>query len=408
MKFKYSILFPLILISFSLIARNNKNENHFELIGFTTKKIKEKKVYLSYDIEGVKKVDSAEILNEKFTFYGKILLPSRAVISNSRKFELDGINSAIIYLSPSKMVMHTDVNDFRTFKLSGSKTHDEYLKSEMYKLEISKKKDSITNRLNIYTELLKKNNEASRIDSALYKEIESLKKLREELEKLELSKEFEFVKQNPSSFVCLDILSFLIYRKEEVNIYDSISNLFDVLNPEIKNSFKGKQLNLAIANQINSKIGKSAPDFVALDIHNKTISISSFRHQKYLLLDFWASWCGPCRMDNPTLIELYKKYKQFDFEIIGLSKDSDKSSWKKAIFDDNIQIWTHVLIQQKLSTSNEIQNLSIAEEYFVSGIPVKILINKEGYIIGRWKGGGEENIESLKKKLAEIFLGFSN
>ena len=228
-------------------------------------------------------------------------------------------------------------------------------------------------------------------------DIDSLSKINEKLGSQLTNVQLNFIRNNPSSFLSLDRLFMMVTRSAELPMLcDTINLLFNNLNKNIRNSSSGNKFKLMLVNLEKSRIGSIAPDFKARDINNKEISVSEFRNKKYVLLDFWASWCKPCREDMPSLKRIYKAYREKDLEIIGISKDNDLSSWKRAIQMDSTQIWKHIsapLDIQEKDTS------AITNKYFVYGIPVKILINKEGVIIGRWVGSGEENIAELKKLL---------
>jgi thiol-disulfide isomerase/thioredoxin len=147
-----------------------------------------------------------------------------------------------------------------------------------------------------------------------------------------------------------------------------------------------------------------AKDFTALDINGKSLQLSDFKG-KYVLLDFWASWCVPCRKGNPHLKELYAKYQSKGCEVIGVSDDDrNHDAWKKAVDQDGLP-WHQVLrgldIDKKM---RGIKNESdISEKYGINSLPTQILIDATGKIIGRYGGGGEPH-EALDKKLADIFL----
>jgi thiol-disulfide isomerase/thioredoxin len=111
---------------------------------------------------------------------------------------------------------------------------------------------------------------------------------------------------------------------------------------------------------------------------------------KYVLIDFWASWCGPCRAENPNLVKVYNDFKDKGFDIFGVSLDTDRKSWLKAIKDDNLT-WHHV------SDLKGWEN-SAAQVYGVRAIPANVLLDKDGYIIGKNLRG-----EDLRKKLEAVF-----
>jgi thiol-disulfide isomerase/thioredoxin len=231
-------------------------------------------------------------------------------------------------------------------------------------------------------------------------DIDSLFKIREKLESQLTTVQFDFIRNNPSSFLALDGLTMILSKSEELPLYDTIKSLFNNLNKNIQNSTDGKKFKLMLVNKKKSEEGSLAPDFKVRDIDNKEISLSDFRNKKFVLLDFWASWCEPCRDDMPFLKKIYKVYRRKDLEIIGISKDDNLSLWKKAIIQDSIGIWRHISVPLNIQP---IDSSAITNKYFVYAIPVKILINREGIIIGRWTGSGEENIAELKNLLNNVF-----
>ena len=120
-------------------------------------------------------------------------------------------------------------------------------------------------------------------------------------------------------------------------------------------------------------------------------------NKKYILLDFWATWCLPCREDFSFLKILHEKYNSKGFEIISISKDEKIDLWKKIILKDSIQDWIHYSVK--------LNNTDVEKKYAVTAIPVKILIDLDGKIIGRWKGGGDENKSEIEKALKAVILG---
>jgi peroxiredoxin len=136
-------------------------------------------------------------------------------------------------------------------------------------------------------------------------------------------------------------------------------------------------------------VGQPAPDFKQNDTAGHPVSLSSFRG-KYVLLDFWASWCGPCREENPAVVSAYGKYHPRGLEILGVSLDQKEDSWKKAIRADKLT-WTHL-------SDLQYWNNAVAKLYGVQGVPQNFLIDPGGKIIARGLRG-----QDLDKKLEEIF-----
>jgi peroxiredoxin len=138
----------------------------------------------------------------------------------------------------------------------------------------------------------------------------------------------------------------------------------------------------------DSWVGKAVPELVMPDVNGKDVSISSFRG-KYLLIDFWASWCGPCRMENPNVVKAYNDFKGKNFTILGVSLDKDKDSWKKAITQDHLN-WTQM-------SDLKYWNSQAVETFGFQGIPFNILVDPSGKVIGESLRG-----EELDAKLKQV------
>ncbi|WP_394751274.1 redoxin domain-containing protein [Spongiimicrobium salis] len=196
--------------------------------------------------------------------------------------------------------------------------------------------------------------------------------------------EKKFVKDNPNSIISANML----------NIYATTwgkqltQELFNNFSEENKNSKYGKEIATYIALNKNPKIGEHYIDFEMLDPHGVQQRLSD-SGDKIVLLEFWASWCGPCRQENPNLVKTYETYKEKGFEVFAVSLDNTKESWLQAIEKDKLG-WRHV---SDLKGSRNAAGLI----YGVSGIPDNFLIDKNGSIIARNLRG-----EKLNEKLSEL------
>lgn len=160
------------------------------------------------------------------------------------------------------------------------------------------------------------------------------------------------------------------------------------ISPSLSDNPYVKDLDGIIKQLENVEIGKVAPEFSLPDTAGVDVSLSDFRG-KYVLLDFWASWCPPCRKENPNVVSAYQQYKDKNFTVLGISLDKDKAKWLKAIQDDNLT-WTHV-------SDLKYWDSEIPALYGVRGIPANVLLDPNGVIIAK-------NIkeEALHDKLKEV------
>ncbi|WP_432714656.1 redoxin family protein [Pedobacter sp.] len=194
-----------------------------------------------------------------------------------------------------------------------------------------------------------------------------------------------FVKKYPSSAVMPFIITdrFVNYPNPE-----KAASTYAALSDKAKNSLYGKELGASLLISAKTKIGVK-PSFTLPDVNGKAISLASLKG-KVVLVDFWASWCGPCRKENPNLVKAYEKYKSKGFEIIGVSLDNKKNAWESAIKADQLA-WLHV-------SDLKGWNSELAAEYGIKSIPTSFLVDAEGTIIAKDLRG-----EDLEKKLATLF-----
>lgn len=211
----------------------------------------------------------------------------------------------------------------------------------------------------------------------------------------QLKLDFDFARKHPNSLKALEIMKINVSRFTGMNFYDTFVEVFQNFSPEVKNSEKGKEMLERLKYFKQSKVGSIAPAFTLKDNNGQMVSLSDFKGKNYILIDFWASWCAPCLEELPYIKELYKKYHQQGFEIISVTQDKEADLWKKAISKEKIEAWKHLSVTENKTT--------IINDYFVFGIPHKVLIDKNGVIIGKWKGSGENNKHELQQLLKSVF-----
>ncbi len=298
------------------------------------------------------------------------------------------------------MDVKLDFNDFNTIVVHNSKSNDEFdsLQNTMEKKKNHKKIDSIRELSRSYSDkmiTISDNSLKNQIQKSLNSLDLQLDQLVDQNIKINKQSEFEFIKKNPNSFIAPDLLYHILMQEDEQISYDTIKNLYNKLSPEVKKSYGGKQLAEKLIYSKNSRIGSLAPDFKGRDVNDNLLQLSSFRNNKCVLLDFWASWCGPCREDFPFLKEIYFKYKDKGLEIISVSRDEKLDLWRNTIKTENVEKWKHFSIKENKSAIEDI--------YAVTGIPVKILIDKDGNIIGRWIGSSVEIKAEIESMISKVF-----
>ena len=198
------------------------------------------------------------------------------------------------------------------------------------------------------------------------------------------AKETELIKANPDSYVS----TFVIVSSMGQMEYEQLKERYNLLGEKAKASAQGKAIAAQIAKLESTAIGQIAPNFTVTTPEGESISLYDIKG-KVKLIDFWASWCGPCRGENPHVVEIYKEYHPKGLEIFGVSLDNNKEAWVKAIADDGL-VWKH-------GSDLKGWQSAPAQLYSVSGIPHTVLLDENNKIIAKNLRGDE-----LKQKIAEL------
>lgn len=367
----------LIFVSYPCLLYSQMDAKQFTLDG----KIKNKEnqmIFLSYIGTGNKFTkDSARIINSKFSFSGVIPNPTKSDLYIKEQ-GVKAITSSEIWLESGKMKIKVGKNPITELKLTGSKTQKEYQRLKITKKTIEKKYQKQLDSL--------KGLKNMELIAGIR---ERLKPYFSEIEKSELA----FFEKFPQSYVTVYMLQFYT----SVLSLDTLKQLYDKLG-DIQNSSYGQYLKEKIVKLDKGSPGKKASNFEASDITGTKVGLSAF-NGSYVLLDFWASWCIPCRKEHPALIELYNSYKGKGIQFIGIADDDEsKAAWIKAIEIDKLP-WPQVLRGRETGSKNSIGKQDINELFGIESLPTLILIDRNGIIIGRF----QENIDELKDALKKLF-----
>ena len=195
----------------------------------------------------------------------------------------------------------------------------------------------------------------------------------------------EFVKKNSSSYVAPIAILRILQSSENVALAD---RLYKLVSADVKKTTLAQYLNQQLQIARINPIGSEIADFSQKDTAGNIVKVSSLRG-KYVLIDFWASWCRPCRMENPNVVAAFNKYHQKDFTVLGVSLDQAKPAWLQAIKMDGLT-WTHV--SDLKGWGNQVASL-----FHITSIPQNILIDPQGKIIAKNLRG-----EALNNRLKEL------
>jgi peroxiredoxin len=337
------------------------------------------KVYLEYRVKGKVVIDSAILKDGKFQFTGVAgSSPNYADIAFNAKGT--GVHDAAdyrsIYLEPGVITV-TTTDLLANAKVEGTKTNLENQKYQLVQKPIN----------DAYKALEDKQKAATPEQQNSPEFIKQAKAEEKAIDQQSAATDKKFIQENPDSFINLNALESFAYSAD----YVDIEPLFNALSPALKQTEAGKKFAERMPKLKAVALGATAPEFAEADTSGKVIKLSSFRG-KYVLIDFWASWCGPCRRENPNVVQAYNHYKSQKFTILGVSLDrpNAKEKWLAAIHKDGLT-WNQV-------SDLKFWDSKAAALYAVRGIPQNFLLDPNGKIIGKNLRG-----DDLEAKLAEIF-----
>ncbi|SKD09910.1 Peroxiredoxin [Chitinophaga ginsengisegetis] len=340
------------------------------------------KVFLTYKVDGERLMDSTIMKGGRFTFKGSVHAPKEAhLVVKHNNLPPDPttrpVEDILAFLIEDKTITIAAKDSIKNAVITGSVTNDDNTKvNAMLKP--------------IYDQYEKLNEEFKSKPLEQQKDTAYLNSLdrRANIIKDEIfAAKMKYVKANHNKYMALMAFNSTLPPEFDAIAAEKEFNQFDEL---LRQSDLGKELGTRIAKVKKTQEGAAAPDFTQLDASGKPVKLSDFRG-KYVLLDFWASWCGPCRRENPNVVKAYNNFKDKGFTVLGVSLDKpdDREKWLAAIEKDGLQ-WTQV-------TDLKAWDNEAAKLYEVNAIPMNFLIDPNGKIIGKYLRG--EALEDALKKV---------
>ena len=367
---RLNIVVLFLILCITSFAQQNKF--NYAINGFIEGLNNDSSILLirTYDTQGLLKVDTlfSVAKNSQFSFKG------RSITIRDASIRFGGVNarrSLSLFIEEGVITLKGKIDSLDYVSVTGTPGNEEYM--------LNKKSES-----ELYGRI-----------SALASQIKGLEANSDKLKKIETQVNLlrDSIKQGRIGFISTHKNSpasaiYLYVLQDQLSI-QQLESFYSGLSPRIKNLGYVKNIPAKIKARKNSAIGNIAPDFTATDMSGKQFKLSDFRGN-FVLLDFWASWCVPCREENIYLKEAYKIYHDKGFVVIGISLDDKKEKWVKAIMEDKLP-WIHT------SELNAFEN-NLARLYGVQPIPDNFLLNPQGEIIARQLRGNALS-EILKKEI---------
>jgi peroxiredoxin len=360
MKLQYGLLFGIVLC-----GCGSQISKKYTVTG-NIKGLTDSLVYLQRQAGDSAVRDSAVVKGGQFQFTGEVPMPAEVYITTKKEY-------IPFYLENADIRIEGNADSLDKVRITGSATQamQDSLSASMRPIT-----DQIDSQYVAYG-AADKAKDTARL-AIVEAKLDSLGVLRNQATRA-------FIHTHPGSPICLYQIQSMTYSGS----YPELESLFEGLDTVVRNSAVGQHLGKYLAIMKRREVGARIIDFTQNDLKGQPVRLADYRKGRYVLLDFWASWCGPCRAENPNVLKAYNRFKAKNFVVLGVSLDEDSAKWREAVVKDGMP-WTQV--SDLKGWKNE-----VSQEYGIQGIPANFLVDTSGMIIAKNLRG-----TALEKKLAEV------
>lgn len=355
--------------------------------------------------DGKSHQDSTRVVDGKFEFHGDITEPTMAYLSSAPPSAgRDDAHSTSFFLEPASMTITLPAGNYKKAVITGSETQQEFEELTKAKEPVYKEMEPLSKEYEKAGETLRTAIKAQKSETVLDTLRYRAAAIHDRFEPYfarTAQIDYAFFAAHPQSYVTVYELRFHVMNLT----LDSLQLFYSRLGSAVQNSSAGKAIAAEIEKLQAGSPGSLAQDFTVKELGGGTLTLSALKG-KYVLIDFWASWCVPCRKSMPHVRELYSLYKDKGLDVIGVSDDDrDSTAWIKAVTKDGTGIWHNVLrgLDFDKLRRNEKNERDISEKFGIHSLPTKILIDREGKIIGRYDKGTDEEAAEMDRLLAKLF-----
>ncbi len=369
----------LLATAFAFISCEKALENQYQITGTVKGLENGKKMFIELQDEMGRPIpkDTAIVENNKFEFKGDVTGYDIAILKSE-----DGMQGVPFIFEEGKIEIEFDKDSLQKSKIGGTYNNQ--------KLQEFNEKSNLVNKKIID---FQKNN-ISKLQTAQQSQdtvvmnqiMNEYKTVQEETQKSMKETSLEFIKSNPKAYLSTLILQNLLMSNTLTP--EEVKGHYEKLDKSLLDTKPAKNIKKTLDAATAITIGKPAPEFSAPSPEGKTISLKESLG-KVTIIDFWASWCKPCRIENPNVVAMYNELHEKGLNIIGVSLDKEAENWKKAIADDGL-VWNHV-------SNLKFWQDPIAEQYNVKSIPATFILDEKGNIVAKDLRGDE-----LKAKVIEL------